>query len=127
MLTVGWLVAVVDRPAPFVTDVVLVRAEPSPAMVVSAGATGMPDSGSAAVQWMVTSAEYQPAPFGPLVGTPDRVGAEVSPATVTEAIFVLPAVSVAVPLTVVPGGTVLELVVEPSARQVAMPETASLQ
>jgi hypothetical protein len=43
---------------------------------------------------------------------------------VEEPVVVLPALSVAVPVTVTPGCTVLELVVEPSARQVVMPEAS---
>jgi hypothetical protein len=50
MFTDGLLVAVVESPAPFCTVVELVRPVPSPLMVVSAGGTGTPDSGSAAVQ-----------------------------------------------------------------------------
>ena len=93
-------------------------------MVVSAGAVGMPDSGSAAVQWTVTSPLYQPAAFG-LGGR--RAGQQRAPwcrrpERSTTRVAVLPALSVAVPVTVTPGWTVLELVVEPSARQVAMPE-----
>src|SRR4051812_12246398 len=116
--------AVVERPAPFLTVCELVRPVPSPVMVVSAGAVGIPDSGSEAVQWTVTSPWYQPlVPFGCVVGAPDRVGAVVSPlGAVEEVDFVFPAPSVAVPVTVTPGWTVLELLVEPSARQVATPD-----
>src|SRR4051794_8565279 len=79
ILTAG-LVAVVDRPAPFLTVCELVRARPSPVMVVSAGGVGMPDSGSKAVQWTGTSSLYQPAVFGGLAGAPVSVGAVMSPA-----------------------------------------------
>src|SRR5690349_8969013 len=95
-------------------------------MVVSAGAVGMPDSGSLAVQCTVTSPVYQPLPFGWVVGAPDSRGAVVSPAGAVElAVAVLPALSVAVPVTVTPGCTVFELVVLPSARQLATPELES--
>src|SRR4051794_13940022 len=128
ILTAGLLVAVVDRPAPFLTVVALVRPVPSPAIVVSAGAAGMPDSGSAAVQWTLTSPAYQPAALGDVVGAPDRVGAEGSPAGAVEvAVALLPALSVAVPVTVTPGWTVFELVVLPSTRQPAIPEPVSSQ
>ncbi len=79
MLTAGLLVAVVDRPAPFVALCELVRPLPSPTIVVSAGAVGMPDSGSDAVQWTVTSPLYHPAVFGWVVGAPESSGAVVSP------------------------------------------------
>jgi hypothetical protein len=125
ILTAGLLVAVVERPAPFVTVFVLVRPVPSPVIVVSAGGVGMPDSGSAAVQSIVTSPLYQPLPLGGVVGAPDSVGGVVSPAgAVDDAVAVLPALSVAVPVTVTPGWTVFEFVAEPSATQVAMPEPA---
>src|SRR5690348_8524258 len=94
-------------------------------MVVSAGAVGTPDSASAAVQCTVTSPLYQPFPLGCAVGVPDRVGAVVSPAgAVDVAVAMLPALSVAVPVTVTPGCTVLELVVVPSARQPAIPDAS---
>ena len=127
MLTAGLLVAVVSRPAPFLTDVELVRPLPSAVIVVSAGAVGMPDSGSLAVHLTVTSPLYQPSPFAVPCGAPDSSGAVVSPlATVTDAVLVLPALSVAVPVTVSPGLTVLlfEAGLVPSATQVAMPEAS---
>jgi hypothetical protein len=72
---------------------------------------------------MVTSPEYQPAPFGEVVGEPARDGGVLSAAGAVDDVFVVfPAASVAVPPTVTPGATVLELVVSPSARQLAMPE-----
>ena len=64
IFTAGLLVAVVERPAPFLTVWALVKLVPSPVIVVSAGGVGMPDSGSDAVQWTVTSPLYQPFPFG---------------------------------------------------------------
>jgi hypothetical protein len=65
IFTAGLLVAVVDRPAPFVTLCVLVRLVPSPVIVVSAGWVGIPDSGSAADHRTVTSSVYQSlVPFG---------------------------------------------------------------
>src|SRR5690348_2727424 len=67
ILTAGLLVAVVDRPAPLVTVVVLVRFSPSPVITVSAGAVGMPDSGSLAIQCTVTSPRYQPPVPGAVV------------------------------------------------------------
>src|SRR3954454_19112125 len=66
------LVAVVERPAPFLTVCELVKPVPSPMMVVSPGWVGMPDSGSAAVQCTLTSPLYQPRPLGCVVGAPDR-------------------------------------------------------
>ena len=121
--TAGALVAVVERPAPLVTVVVLVRPVPSPEIVVSAGASGMPDSGSSAVQRTCTSPAYQPAAFGCVVGSPDSVGADVSPAgAVDDVVAAFPALSTAVPTTVSPGWTVREFVAEPSARQLAIPE-----
>ncbi|MGV8886461.1 MAG: hypothetical protein ACOH1T_12860, partial [Microbacteriaceae bacterium] len=48
-------------------------------------------------------------------------------ATVTDVLVLFPAASVAVPLTVVPGGTVTELVDDPPARQLVMPETDPLE
>ena len=128
ILTAGVLVALVERPAPLLTVLVLVNAAPSPVILVFAGAVGMPDSGSAAVQPMVTSPEYQPAAFGEAMGAPERVGAVVSPAATTlVADAVLLAKSAAVPTTVVPGWTVLEFVVDPLARQLAIPDVKSAQ
>jgi hypothetical protein len=85
-------------------------------MTVSATADGTPDSGSLAVQPTGTSPLYHPAPLGAVFGAPERIGAVVSPAaTVTEVREVFPAASVAVPLTVVPGWTIFESEVVPSA------------
>jgi hypothetical protein len=66
---------------------------------------------------------YQPFAFADVVGAPVRAGGVVSPAgAVDVAVAVLPALSVAVPVTVTPGPTVFEFVAEPSARHVAIPD-----
>src|SRR3954468_17868067 len=50
ILTAGLLIAVVSRPAPFLIVLVFVGPVPSSSILSSAGAVGMPDSGSPAVQ-----------------------------------------------------------------------------
>src|SRR3954471_7620792 len=123
MLTGGALVAVVPRPAPFFTVTLLARLLPSPEIVVSAGWVGIPDSASDAVQWIVTSSRYQPEMFGWVVGEPDNCGGVVSPAwTAIVVDAVLPALSVAVPVTLPEVRTVTWLVELPVARQVATPD-----
>src|SRR6476469_2626761 len=97
----GALVADRSLPARSLTEELAVRLAPWPWMTLSAGAApSMPERLSSDVQWIATLSLYQPAAFGPVVGAPLRVGAVVSmlmPLTVASA--VLPAASVAVPLT----------------------------
>ena len=117
------------------TDVVLVSPLPSPVIVVSAGGTGIPDSGSAAVQWTVTSPAYQPSRFGDVVGAPERVGAVVSPAGAVDlAVAMLPALSVAKyettwvpsPVTVTVALTAWTVLCCPSSNQELMDSTPLL-
>jgi len=107
MLTAGLLVAVVELPALSLTDLVSVSSWPSLLIVLSAGQVpAMPDPPalSLQVQWIATLSLCQPFAFGGLVGDPDKVGGVVSPAgAVDDAVLVLPALSVAVPVTVTPG------------------------
>ena len=86
----------------------------------------MPDRPSSAVQSTVTSPLYQPAALGAVVAAPSSVGAVLSmlmPSTVADA--VLPATSVAVPVTFWPAPSFLSVVV--AGEQSAMPESASSQ
>src|SRR4051794_36163302 len=128
MLTAGALVAVVLLPAMSLTERVTVWSLPSPLRGSSAGhapaAIPEPPALSEQVQWIVTLPLYQPfVPLGWVVGAPDKVGGVVSLAEdVSEVVAVLPALSVAVPLTVTPPATVLLLVLDPSARHVSMPD-----
>src|SRR4051794_23668368 len=83
----------------------------------------MLDSGSLAVQWIVTFPLYQPAAFGCVVGEPESVGGVVSTLfTCTVSVLVLPALSVAIPFTVALPVTVMLFDVVPSTTQLAMPD-----
>src|SRR4051812_11118254 len=88
-------------PALSVIDLGAVRPDPSPLMVESAGHwAARPDSASPQLHVMATSPVYQPAPLAGAAGAPDSVGAVLSMLIVsTVALAVLPALSVAVPVT----------------------------
>src|SRR4051794_41553225 len=94
-------------------------------MMLSAGAApSRPERASAAVHLTVTSRLYQPARFGSVVAAPLSVGAVLSTLIgPTVASLLLPAVSVAVPLTdcAFPSPRV------EGAGQLAMPERLSPQ
>jgi hypothetical protein len=122
----GALVAVVVLPAMSVRERVTVRFSPSLLIVSSPGQApaARPEPLSLQLQRIVTLPLYQPLlPLGPEVGAPDRFGGVVSLAdAVREVEVVLPALSVAVPVTVTPPATVRLLSADPLARQVAIPE-----
>src|SRR3954466_13165321 len=71
--------------------------------VTSSWHEARPDSASAQVKWAFTGLTYQPFfPIGPLVMAGLRVGLVWSSLTVTGSVPVLPAVSLAEPLTTTP-------------------------
>jgi hypothetical protein len=79
IFTAGLDVAFVAFPALSETEAEAVRPVPSLEIVAFAGAEpARPERASAAVQWIVTLPLYQPAPFGLVVGAPERVGATLS-------------------------------------------------
>src|SRR4051812_5045462 len=92
-----------DAVLPALSEIELdaVRSEPSPLMVESTGhAPARPESASAQVQWIVTLPVYQRAALAGAAGAPDSVGAVLSMLILsTVALAVLPALSVAVPIT----------------------------
>ena len=94
-------VVVVSLPALSATVADAERSSPSPVIVASPGAApSRPERASEAVQCTVTSPLYQPSAFGSEVAAPLSDGAVLSmlmPATVS--LPVLPAASVAVPVT----------------------------
>jgi hypothetical protein len=116
-------VAVPPTSVPFVSVLMVLDA------VVPPSATQLlrpePPSLSAQVKVTVASALFQPAALGAGVTLWLIVGAVVSlRVAVCDAVAVLPATSVAVPVTTVPAGTVLLLDagLVPSATQLAMPD-----
>src|SRR4051794_40410236 len=71
--------------------------------VTSSWQEARPDSASAQVKWAFTGLTYQPfLPTVPLVTAPLMLGLVLSSLTVTESLPVLPAVSLAEPLTTTP-------------------------
>src|SRR5680860_776967 len=118
-------VACVVFPARSATSAEAPRFEPSPVIRLSAGWSAMPDSPSTPVQPMVTSPRYQPAPFGVVVGAPERAGAVLSTRIgPTVAALVFPATSAVVPATSWFSPSLATVAFGP---QPAMPESASAQ
>src|SRR3954447_1820124 len=115
-------VAVAVLPARSVTvpDAVLVPLADS---TTGSGQAATPESPSAQVKLTVTGPVYQPlALLVPLVMAPAMVGAVLSSLTVTESVPTLPAVSFAVPVTVVPAVSAATVT---GALMAATPEPAS--
>src|SRR5262245_58519486 len=122
-------------PARSLTEALAPRLPPLPSITLSAGTVdrSTPERTSAAVQWMVTSPLYQPAAFGWLVGAPLSVGAVLSTLRApTLVLALLPAASVAVPLTLwfLPSlsvwGAVQPLIPERSSEHVKLTVTFAL-
>lgn len=118
-------VAVPPTRVPSVSSVTVRDADAGEVPSATQDATPEPPSSSAQVKVTVASLLFQPAPFGAGETSAVMVGAVSSAGVVAnEAVRVLPALSVAVPVTVLPAGTVVErdAGLVPSATQLATPD-----